>query len=86
VSDIITEMLPCAQQGLDSLGIASEESRRYLSVIETRLQCQQTGSIWQQKRLAQLKEKLPLDRALHQMLEDFIVNSESNTPVSQWVL
>ena len=86
VSEIISELLPCAQQGLDSLGIASEESRRYLSVIETRLQCQQTGSIWQQKRLAKLKEKLPLDRALHQMLEDFMVNSESNTPVAQWGL
>jgi gamma-glutamyl:cysteine ligase YbdK (ATP-grasp superfamily) len=86
VSTIIEEMLPCAQQGLDKLGLASEESSRYLSVIEARLQCRQTGSVWQRKRLAQLKGTMPLDNALHQMLEDFMVNSESNTPVSQWSL
>ena len=86
VSTIVEQMLPLAQQGLDRLGLSSEESSRYLSVIEQRLQCQQTGSVWQRKRLGQLKEKMPLDNALHQMLEDFMVNSESNTPVAQWSL
>ncbi|MBE9537655.1 MAG: glutamate--cysteine ligase [Proteobacteria bacterium] len=86
VSAIIEELLPCAQQGLARLGISSEESGRYLSVIETRLQRQQTGAIWQQKRLAQLKGKMPLDRALHHMLEDFISNSECNVPVAEWSL
>jgi len=86
VTSIIGELMPCAQQGLASLGIASEEAQRYLSVIETRLQRQQTGSVWQQKRLAQLKGKMPLDNALHHMLEDFMVNSESNVPVAEWTL
>ena len=86
VSTIIEELMPCAQQGLASLGISAEESRRYLSVIEMRLQRRQTGAIWQQKRLAQLKKKMPLDRALHHMLEDFIGNSESNVPVAEWTL
>ena len=86
VSTIIAALLPCAQQGLASLGIGSEESGRYLSVIETRLQRQQTGAIWQQKRLGQLKGKMSLNSALHHMLEDFISNSETNVPVAEWSL
>jgi hypothetical protein len=86
VSTIIEELLPCAQQGLADIGISSEEASHYLSVIEARLQRQQTGSIWQQKRLAQLTGKMSLDKALHHMLEDFIGNSESNMPVAEWSL
>jgi len=58
VFSIIEELLPCAQRGLASIGISSEEASRYLSVIEERLNKQQTGSIWQQKRLAQLTKKM----------------------------
>jgi len=86
VSTVIKNMLPCARAGLKSLGIPDEESGRYLSVIENRLERQQTGAIWQQKRLGQLKERMSLDDALHRMLDDFIVNSESNVPVAEWSL
>ncbi len=86
VSTIIKQLLPCAQQGLDSIGISPEESGRYLAVIEKRLQRQQTGSIWQQARLEQLKARMPLIDALHHMLEEFMTNSESNTPVAEWSL
>ena len=83
---IIQQLLPCAEAGLARLGIGAEEGKRYLSVIEDRLHRAQTGSVWQQKRLRQLTDKLPLDKALHAMLEDFMVNSESNLPVAQWAL
>jgi len=86
VSSVIEQLLPCARAGLDSLGIAAAESGRYLAVIEKRLQNRQTGAIWQQKRLEQLKVKMPLGEALHQMLEDFMRNSETNTPVAEWSL
>jgi gamma-glutamyl:cysteine ligase YbdK (ATP-grasp superfamily) len=86
VSAIIEQLLPCAQQGLDDIGISRKESDRYLTVIEMRLRRQQTGAIWQQSRLEQLKARLPLDDALHRMLEEFMINSESNTPVAEWTL
>jgi len=86
VNSIIEQLLPCAQQGLDSIGIAPEESTRYLAVIEQRLARRQTGAIWQQKRLEQHKTKMPLDRALHHLLEDYMRNAQSNVPVAQWQL
>jgi len=86
VSTIIEKLLPCAQEGLDSIGISSEESRLYLGIIEDRLAQQQTGAIWQQKKLAVLKQDMPLEQALHQMLESFMRHSENNIPVAKWTL
>jgi len=43
-----------------------------------------TGST--DKKNVQLTKKMSLDKALHHMLEDFMGNSESNTPVAQWSL
>ncbi len=86
VSAIIDQFLPCAEAGLTSMGITTEESGRYLATIEKRLQCQQTGATWQQKRLEKLTQLMPLQGALHHMLEDFIANSETNTAVADWSL
>ena len=79
-------MLPVAQAGLDAIGIDAGESGRYLEVIERRLQQRQSGAIWQQKMLAGLKRKMPLDEALHELLEVFISHSAQNLPVADWPL
>ena len=73
-----------ARQGLGAIGISANESARYLGVIEQRLERQQTGAIWQQRMLARLKQKMPLDAALHQLLEVFIEYSAQNLPVAEW--
>ena len=86
VCAIIRELLPLARQGLDAIGIAAEESRRYLGVIERRLEHHQTGAIWQQQMLARLKQTMPLDAALHQLLEVFTGYSAQNLPVAEWPL
>ena len=79
-------MLPLAHQGLAAIGIESSEADYYLGVIEQRLACRQTGAIWQQKMLENLKQKMPLERALQQLLERFMEHSEQNLPVAQWPL
>lgn len=86
VSTIIRQLLPCAQQGLDAIGIARTESERYIAIISQRLERQQSGAIWQQKMLQQLKLSMPLDQALHQLLERFISHSSNNLPVAEWPL
>ena len=78
--------MPLARQGLDAIGIAAEESSRYLGVIERRLEHHQTGAIWQQQMLARLKQTMPLDAALHQLLEVFTGYSAQNLPVAEWPL
>jgi gamma-glutamyl:cysteine ligase YbdK (ATP-grasp superfamily) len=86
ICSIIEHLLPVARQGLDAIGVSAEESARYLGVIERRLQRRQTGAIWQQNMLARLKQKMPLDAALHQLLEVFIGYSAENLPVAEWQL
>jgi gamma-glutamyl:cysteine ligase YbdK (ATP-grasp superfamily) len=86
ICSIIEHLLPVARQGLDAIGVSADESARYLGVIERRLQRRQTGAIWQQNMLARLKQKMPLDEALHQLLEAFIGYSAENLPVAEWQL
>jgi gamma-glutamyl:cysteine ligase YbdK (ATP-grasp superfamily) len=86
IAAIINEMLPVARTGLDTIGVTSAEADRYLGVIEQRLRRRQTGAIWQRKKLAGLKQKLPLDEALHELLEVFISHSVANLPVAEWPL
>ncbi len=43
---VLEVLLPIAYQGLESLGIAEEDQRRYLDVIEARAASGQTGSRW----------------------------------------
>ena len=86
VCSIVERLLPTARQGLDSIGMAPDEATRYLSVIERRLQRQQTGASWQLARLAALQQAMPLEAALHRLLEEFIEHSMENVPVSEWQL
>ncbi|MEH6588064.1 MAG: glutamate-cysteine ligase family protein [Halioglobus sp.] len=84
ITDIIETMLPIARAGLAAIGIGEAESALYLGVIEERLERRQTGAVWQQRKLAQLKQQMPAERALHELLECFIGHSGQNLPVAQW--
>jgi gamma-glutamyl:cysteine ligase YbdK (ATP-grasp superfamily) len=86
VTSIIEQLLPCAREGLDAIGIDASESGYYLGVIERRLQSGQTGAVWQQQMLASLKQELPPEEALHELLERFLSNSIANLPVAEWSL
>ncbi len=83
---VIRAMLPVAQAGLESIGVSAAEVQRYLGVIEQRLARGRTGATWQLAMLARLRQKLPLEAALHQLLEIFIGHSQSNLPVADWPL
>ena len=85
-ASLIGAMLPVARAGLDAIGVAAAEADRYLKVIEQRLARARTGATWQRDMLAQLRQQLPLEAALHQLLEIFIGHSEANLPVAEWPL
>jgi len=84
VTAVLREMLPIARAGLAALGVNADEADRYLGVIEQRLERRQTGATWQLRLLEQLARKMPLERALHQLLERFISHSDANRPVAEW--
>ena len=82
--EIIADSLDMAARGLASIGIATTEAERYMDVIRERLASGQTGAVWQRRKLAQLKQQMPDDEALHQLLESFMGHSEANLPVAHW--
>lgn len=86
VLDIVKELLPIAQQGLESASVSAEEIDHYLGVIEHRVQTGQTGSVWQKEMLARLGDFHNRKTALHMMLEQYIQLSRSNTPVAHWAV
>ena len=86
VSAIVASLLPTALEGLVSIGISSAEAERYLGVIERRLERRQTGATWQLAKLSALQNTMPMEAALHAMLEEFIILSRENLPVSEWPL
>jgi gamma-glutamyl:cysteine ligase YbdK (ATP-grasp superfamily) len=85
-SEIMVSVLPLARAGLEAIGVAHDEARHYIEIIEQRLQRRQTGAIWQRNMLAQLRERMPLQEALHELLEVYMEHSEKNLPVAEWPL
>ncbi|MEE4143641.1 MAG: glutamate--cysteine ligase [Halieaceae bacterium] len=86
VSEIIASVLPLALAGLEGIGVAPEEARRYIGIIDQRLRRRQTGATWQRNKLALLRQAMPLQEALHALLELYMEHSESNLPVAEWPL
>ena len=72
--------------GLAAVGTSAAEISRYLGVIEGRLETQQTGAVWQQKKLAVLEQELDPNEALYHLMEAFMTHSEVNLPVAKWSL
>jgi gamma-glutamyl:cysteine ligase YbdK (ATP-grasp superfamily) len=84
VIDILVGLLPLARAGLEAIGVAPAEVRHYIGIIEERLRQRQSGAVWQRRMLAQLRTRMPLQEALHELLEVYMVHSESNLPVAEW--
>lgn len=86
IIQVLNSMLPVAEQGLKNIGVDQQEISHYLSVIEQRIQRQQSGAIWQLKKLKKLGHRPGNSESLRQMLEDYIALSSQNIPVAQWPL
>ena len=85
VADILAQLWPLAEQGLDRLGVESKESQTYLGLIKDRLGSGQTGAVWQRQCLrAHETAGLSREDALHAMLTDYQRAYLSAKPVSEW--
>lgn len=82
--DVLTDLLPLASEGLGRIGVASNEAERYLSIIERRLAKKMNGAGWQLNCLKAFEQGSNRKQALHDMLERYMVLSDSNCPVSDW--
>lgn len=86
ITDVIARMIPVARAGLAAIGIDASESDYYLGIIEERLALRRSGAVWQQRKLAQLRESLTEQDALHALLEAFMEHAPTNLPIARWPL
>lgn len=80
---VLRRLLPMARAGLDSWGVPSEESDRYLGIIEQRCQTEASGAGWFVDRV---RARGGVDRydALRATLLDYTERMHSNEPVHTW--
>ncbi|WP_100643006.1 glutamate-cysteine ligase family protein [Alteromonas facilis] len=83
ISDVIADLLPLAETGLQQLGVHKDDINLYLNVIERRLAARQTGASWQLATFKKLSEK---GRAnpLAELIEQYTLNNIANLPVADW--
>lgn len=86
VLEILLSLLPVAQQGLQTLGIASADIDTYLAVIEHRLATRMTGARWQKHTLAHFEQRDGRHRACEKMFAFYRLQQASGQPVSHWQL
>ncbi len=74
------QLLPLARRGLQQLEIDVEDIDRYLGVIESRVRCGQTGTVWQRAYAACHGGDLAA------MTQAYRRNQDSGVPVHEWAL
>ncbi len=83
--DLIEELLPLAQRGLDAAGVARSDSAPLLAILERRVRSGRTGAAWQRHALAVGEDAgRPRREALAWMLEHYLAAAESGEPVDRW--
>jgi len=83
-ADLVLELIPVAQRGLESGGVDASEAHELLAVVEERVRSRRTGSDWQLGSLARHEERLARPDALRAMLADYIEAQATGAPVHSW--
>jgi gamma-glutamyl:cysteine ligase YbdK (ATP-grasp superfamily) len=84
VGELILEMLPRADEGLDQLGVDVAERRRLLGVFRDRVESGITPSRWQHRFLEQRKSRMHRQDALREMLESYLAHANRRLPIHEW--
>jgi len=83
--DILDELLPTAETGLDAAGVESEERARCLGNVARRLETRSSGAGWQIDSVRELQRGgLRRQRALRTMFERYAEQSLANRTVADW--
>jgi len=83
--DLILELLlPLAKAGLKAAGISTQDSDRYLGVIEARVRADRTGSQWAISSLAAMESEGTRDLRLRSLTAAMLKNQVSRIPVHEW--
>ncbi len=83
---ILNELIPIARKGLKKSNIDKKDIKKYLRIIEKRVEKGRTGSEWLTKSNRILKNKLTRDVASSTLTMCMYKNQQKNIPVHEWKL
>ena len=84
VTELASELLPVAAEGLSSLGVEEEESVRLLRVIRERIATRQTGARWMRASLERARHLNSMPGALADVVEGYVDRAATGRPVHEW--
>jgi gamma-glutamyl:cysteine ligase YbdK (ATP-grasp superfamily) len=84
VLELIDELLPRADEGLDRLGVDAADRARYLSVIRDRRAALTTGARWMRRSLLRLDAHHQRPEALQRLTQAYLANVATGRPVHEW--
>ncbi|RMH68585.1 MAG: CBS domain-containing protein [Gemmatimonadetes bacterium] len=84
--ELINQLLPLAQKGLESAEIDQADIDRYLGVIEKRVNAFQTGCKWQIHSFGQMKDEGTTEECLATLTQAMIKYQKQGIPVHEWKL
>lgn len=81
---VIEQLLPLAQQGLESADVEASDIHKYLGIIEDRVSGRQTGSRWILKSLAAMPQTGSKEVRLRQLTCTILDRQKKGQPVHTW--
>jgi CBS domain-containing protein/gamma-glutamyl:cysteine ligase YbdK (ATP-grasp superfamily) len=81
---IMEHLLPLARAGLKQAGLPSEESERYLDVLEERVRFDQNGALWTLRSLAAIGDQGTREQRQRALTATMLEQQQTNTPVHRW--
>jgi gamma-glutamyl:cysteine ligase YbdK (ATP-grasp superfamily) len=84
VTELAAELLPVAEEGLESLGVDHHEATRLLRVIRERALSRQTGARWMRAGLDRARRIHGMPGALADVVEGYVKRASTGRPVHEW--
>lgn len=81
---IQSHFLPMAEQGLQGLNVDDQDIKHYLSIIERRVQTEQTGAQWQKRSFRIMQQHLKPSVAARLLVREMLKYQKEDRPVSEW--
>ena len=81
---VLDQLLPLAQQGLESAEVGPADIHKYLGVIEERVRSRQTGARWILKSLAAMPQTGSKEVRLRQLASTMLERQKKGHPVHTW--
>jgi hypothetical protein len=83
-AELVEELLPVAERGLDRVGVDADEAQRHLGVIRARLEARTTPARWQRRMLERLERGSGRREALAGLVERYMHGVRSGQPLHEW--